>query len=62
MIASSEGTALGGDKTVTIKTIATVHECRDVKDWFYPALAAKLNPDRPDRAAAFCAMLEAPTG
>jgi hypothetical protein len=60
VIVTSEGTALGGDKTVTMKTIAAVHESRDVKDWFYPALAAKLNPDRPDRAEGFRAMLDSP--
>jgi hypothetical protein len=58
VIVSSEGTELGPDQTVTMKTLATVHEGRDVKDWFYPALAAKLNPGRPDRAAMFQKMLD----
>jgi len=60
VIVSSEGTSLGGDKTVTMKTIATVHVDRAVKDWFYPALAAKMNPGRPEGAAMFEEMLDSP--
>ena len=58
VIVSSEGTSLGRDKTITFKTVATVHESADVKLWFYPALSEKLNPGRPDRAAGFQAMLD----
>ncbi len=60
VIVSSEGTELGGDKTVTMKTLATIHASDEVKAWFYPALAEKLNPGRPDRAAAFQSMLDSP--
>ena len=39
VVVSSEGTWLGGDVTTTAKTLATIHTTRDVKDWFYAALA-----------------------
>ena len=41
VVVSSEGTWLGGDVTTTAKTLATIHDDRDVKDWFYPALARR---------------------
>ncbi len=43
IVISSEGTWLGGDITTTAKTLATVHEDNpEVKEWFYPILAARL--------------------
>jgi general stress protein 26 len=60
IIVSSEGTPLGRDQTITAKTSARVFEDRATKDWFYPALAAKMNPDDPARAAWFRDMLDSP--
>jgi hypothetical protein len=44
VIVSSEGTWLGGDVTTTAKTLATIHDDRATKDWFYPALARRQRP------------------
>ena len=41
VVVSSEGTWLGGDVTTTAKTIASVHDDRTTKDWFFPALATR---------------------
>jgi hypothetical protein len=41
VVVTSEGTWLGGDVTTTAKTIASVHDDRTTKDWFFPALAAR---------------------
>ena len=60
VIVSSEGTALGRDQTITAKTTATVHEDRAVMDWFYPALAEKMNPDNKERQDWFVEMLDSP--
>lgn len=60
VIVSSEGTALGPDQTVTIKTRATVHEDRATKDWFYRALAEKLQPASKERQDWFVQMLDSP--
>jgi general stress protein 26 len=60
VIVSSEGTSLGPDKTVTMKTLATVHDDRDVKDWFYPALATKLTRGHPEATEGFRQMLDSP--
>jgi hypothetical protein len=45
VIVTSEGTWLGGDVTTTAKTMALVHDDRATKDWFFPALAARLRRD-----------------
>ena len=52
-------------KPVTWKGMCTVHdsqapESQELKDWFYRELSAALNPDDPDRAAAFRSFLDSP--
>lgn len=44
----------------TAKGRCVIHEDREIKDWFYPEFAAKLNPDNPDAAAAFVQTLDSP--
>ncbi len=62
VIVSSEGTPLGGDQTMTVKCRAIVHDDNQaLKDWFYPALAMKLNEGDRGRAAAFRNFLDTPT-
>ncbi|MBT4161787.1 MAG: hypothetical protein HOC70_17235 [Gammaproteobacteria bacterium] len=60
VIVSSEGTALGADQTVTAKTSATVHDDQATKDWFYPALARKMQPDNDKGRQLFEDMLDSP--
>jgi hypothetical protein len=61
VIISSEGTALGRDQTMTVKCKATVHEDNEeLKAWFYPALAVKLNNGNNEGAARFAEFLDSP--
>lgn len=57
---TSYGTALGSGKTITYKGTCTVRDDRETKDWFYPALAARLRPEDPDAAAVFEQFLDSP--
>lgn len=44
----------------TAKGRCVIHEDREMKDWFYPEFAAKLNPTNPEAAAAFVKTLDSP--
>ena len=57
---NSTGTRMGGGKTVTYKGTCTVHDSREVKDWFYPEFAQRLRPDNADAAATFQQFLDSP--
>ncbi len=57
---NSTGTKLGGGRTITYKGACTVHDTREVKDWFYPEFANYLRPDSPDAAATFQQFLDSP--
>ena len=58
VVVSSAGTRLGAARTVTAKTLATVHEGGEVGRWFFPALAAKAWGHDADEQANFRRMLE----
>jgi len=60
IVVSGEGNEVGGERSVAIKTRVTIHDDRATKDWFYPAIAAKENPDNPDMANAFMGLLDSP--
>lgn len=61
IIITSEGTALGRDQTMTVKCRATVHDDNaELKAWFYPALAMKLNQGDEAGAAVFQKFLDTP--
>jgi len=57
---NSTGTAMGTGKTITYKGNCTVHDTREVKDWFYPEFANHLRPDNAEAAAAFVTFLASP--
>ena len=57
---SSRGTDIGVSQSVTHKGVATVHDDRATKDWFYPALAAAVRPDSAAHQAAFVDHLDSP--
>ena len=65
IVVSSEGTWLGGDITTTAKTLATLHEDRETKEWFFPALAARQRsgdtPDAERARAEFIRRIDTPT-
>ena len=56
-VSRAEGSPAG---SITIKGTAILHEDQETKDWFYPALAAKVNPRSADAAAGFAAFLDSP--
>jgi len=49
VIISGDGTELGPDRTLTLKTLCTVHDDRETLEWFYAAFASALHPN--DEAA-----------
>jgi hypothetical protein len=59
VVVTSEGTWLGGDITTTAKTLATVHDVPEVREWFYPALAERLRNDA-DGQREFLRRLDTP--
>lgn len=57
---SSRGTDIGVSQSVTHKGIATVHDDRATKEWFYEALAAAIRPQSADERRAFVEHLDSP--
>jgi hypothetical protein len=57
---NSTGSKMGGGRTITYKGNCTVHDTRDVKDWFYPEFARYLRPDNAEAAATFQRFLDSP--
>jgi general stress protein 26 len=57
---TSRGTDIGISQAVTYKGNAIVHEDAAIKEWFYPALAAKVRPTSTDQQAAFVQHLDTP--
>lgn len=53
----AEGSPAG---SITIKGRAVLHEDQETKGWFYPALAAKTNPQSAEAAARFAQFLDSP--
>ena len=48
------------NKTVTYKGTCTVRDGRETMDWFYPALAAVVQPNHTERQALFVKFLDSP--
>jgi general stress protein 26 len=59
IVVTSTGSPLPRNKAVTWKGMCTLHEGRDVKDWFYPEFATALRGDGPKRDA-FVEFLDSP--
>ena len=57
---NSTGTDMGTGKTVTYKGNCTVHDSREVKDWFYPAFANYIRPNDAHAAQVFQEFLDSP--
>jgi general stress protein 26 len=57
---SSRGTDIGVSQAVTYKGDAIVHDEQEVKDWFYPALAARVRPESKEHQDAFVHHLDTP--
>ena len=57
---SSRGTDIGVTQSITHKGRATVHDEQATRDWFYPALSARLRPDSESQQKAFEEHLDSP--
>ena len=60
VVVTSTGSKMSRNKTVTYKGMCTVRDDQETKDWFYPALAAVIQPDDPARQAVFAKFLDSP--
>jgi hypothetical protein len=60
IVVSGEGTMIGADRSVAVKTTVTIHDDRATKDWFLPAMAAKMNPADERAAALMTQLLDSP--
>ena len=60
IVVTSTGSPMPRNKAITWKGTCVLHYSQEVKDWFYPELAAALNPDDPVRAAQFKSFLDSP--
>jgi len=60
VIISGDGTELGPDRTLTLKTLCTVHDDRETLAWFYAAFAKALHPTNPTAQQGMVAMLDTP--
>ena len=60
VIISGDGTELGPDRTMTLKTTCSVHEDRKTLEWFYEAFSKALHPDNPAGRQGLVAMLDTP--
>jgi hypothetical protein len=59
IVVTSTGSPLPRNKAITWKGTCTVHDDPETKAWFYPELAAALEPD-PARREAFVGFLDSP--
>ncbi len=50
---TSRGTQIGVSQAVTYKGRAIIHDDEETKNWFYPALAARVRPESTDQQLAF---------
>jgi general stress protein 26 len=60
VIISGDGTELGPDRTVTIKTMCTIHDDRETLEWFYGEFARAVVPDSEAGQQALITMLDSP--
>ncbi len=60
IVVTSTGTRLGPSKSITAKGRVTIHEDAETKAWFYPELAAMINPKDEAAAKSFAEFLDSP--
>jgi general stress protein 26 len=60
VIISGDGTELGPDRTLTLKTLCTIHDDRETLEWFYAAFAKALLPASDTAQQAMVAMFDSP--
>ena len=60
VIISGDGTELGPDRTLTMKTRCTIHDDRETLEWFYTAFSRALNPTDEIAQQSMVGMLDTP--
>ena len=60
VIISGDGTEMGPDRTVTIKTTCTIHDDRETLEWFYDEFAKALLPGSEEGQQVMRDMLDTP--
>ncbi len=60
VVVTSTGSPLPRNKAITWKGMCTVHDDREVKEWFYGELARALNAGDEQRSAEFARFLDSP--
>ena len=60
VIICGDGTELGPDRTVTIKTTCTIHDDRETLEWFYDEFTKALLPDSEDAQQVMRKLLDTP--
>ena len=60
VVVTSTGSPLPKNKAITWKGTCTLHDSREIKEWFYPELAQALQGDDVVRRDAFAQFLDSP--
>ena len=60
IVVTSTGSKMARNKTVTYKGTCTIHDDQATKDWFYPALAAVVQPNSTEHQQLFATFLDSP--
>jgi general stress protein 26 len=60
VIISGDGTELGPDRTLTLKTRCTIHDDRETLEWFYAAFARALHPQNEAAQRGLIGMFDTP--
>jgi hypothetical protein len=58
VIISGDGTELGADCTLTLKTTCVIHDDRETLEWFFAAFAEVVIPDSPEAQQGMISMLD----
>jgi general stress protein 26 len=60
VVISGDGTAMGADRTLTLKTECIVHDDRETLEWFFAEFTKQLHPDNPAAQQGMIGMLDTP--
>lgn len=60
VVISGDGTDLGPDRTLSLKTLCTIHDDRETLEWFYAAFAKALHPENELAQQALVSMFDTP--
>ncbi len=58
VIITGDGTELGPDRTLTLKTTCVIHDDRETLDWFFAEFSKQILPDSPEAQEVMVAMLD----